>query len=77
MQWIEPMIFRQSRRVPTPADHNLAREQYPGLNREFYTAEPGDYFRVRLRSLLLAIADSPAIDKVLEQGIAYGKVGFV
>ena len=61
--------------MPTPADRTLAREQFPDLNREFYTAEPGDYFRCRLRSLLITISNSPAINEALKQGITYGKIG--
>jgi hypothetical protein len=61
--------------VPISADRNLAPEQFPDLNREFYAANPGDYFRCRLRSLVLAIADSPALDEVLEHGVTYGKIG--
>jgi hypothetical protein len=61
--------------MPPSADRDLAPGQFPDLNREFYAAEPGDYFRCRLRSLLLAVADSPALDEVLKQGITYGKIG--
>ena len=60
--------------MSTSPDRNVAPTQFPGLNREFYTAEPSDYFRRRLRSLLLAIAESPALNDVLVKGVTYGGI---
>lgn len=55
-----------------PADQDLAHEQFPDLNREFYQADPADYLARRARSVILAIADSPALDQVLADGVRYG-----
>jgi len=54
------------------ADHNLASEQFPELNREFYDANPADYVHRRLRGLIISISDSPAIHDALVQGVSYG-----
>lgn len=56
------------------ADHNLAPEQFPDLNREFYRADPTDYIQRRVRALVVSVADSPAIDKALRQGVSYGTI---
>lgn len=56
---------------PDP-DHNLAIEQFPPLNEEFYRAKPYDYFRQRLLSLLLIASDSEHVTSALRDGLSLG-----
>lgn len=56
---------------PDP-DHNLAAEQFPRLNEEFYRAKPYDYFRQRLLSLLLVASDSEHVSSALRDGLSLG-----
>jgi hypothetical protein len=60
----------QAAKAPT-ADHNLAPEQFPDLNRELYRADPTDYIQRRLRALIVSVTDSAAIDEALRQGVGY------
>lgn len=64
---------RQPPKAPS-ADHNLAPEQFPDLNREFYRADPTDYIQRRVRALVVSVADSSAIDEALRQGVSYGNI---
>lgn len=68
----------KARAAQTPkspsADHNLATDQFPGLNREFYRADPTDYIQRRLRALVISVAESPAIDGALKQGVHYRSI---
>lgn len=57
-----------------PEDQNLHPDQWDALNAEFYRAEPAAYFRRRLRYLVLAIADAPAVRAAQNEGIEYGEI---
>lgn len=58
---------------PDP-DHNLATEQFPQLNEEFYRAKPYDYFRQRLLSVLLIASDSEHVTSALREGLSLGVI---
>lgn len=53
-------------------DRLLAVENYDQLNRDFYKAEPADYFSTRLKLILLAAAKPEAVEALLADGIEYG-----
>ncbi len=53
-------------------DENLAVEQYPQLNREFYSAEPRRYFTSRFNLLMLAAGKPDALDQLMADGVTYG-----
>lgn len=57
--------------VPLSADANLSTGQFRDLNREFYEADPADYFGRRVQSLLLSVGDAPGLDQVLPNGVRY------
>ncbi|WP_326959280.1 hypothetical protein [Amycolatopsis sp. NBC_01286] len=60
-------------RVPgSSPDENLAVEQFPQLNREFYSAEPCRYFTYRLNLLMLAAGKPEALDQLMANGVTYG-----
>lgn len=63
--------------VTSPADVNLAPEQYPDLNRVFYEADPAEYLTRRVRSLLISIADAPALRVALAEGVSYRSIKLV
>jgi hypothetical protein len=55
-------------------DENLDPDQWADLNAEFYRAEPEAYFIRRLRYLVLAIADAPAVRAAQCEGVEYGEI---
>jgi len=57
-----------------PEDQLLAPEQFPELNREFYTARSGphDYIAARVRALYLGTSDSDAIAAAAAEGFQVG-----
>ncbi|GAA2476232.1 hypothetical protein [Streptomyces gobitricini] len=55
----------------TNPDEGLAVEQYPDLNRQFYSSDPVTYFRNRYYLLLLAASKADRLDQLLEEGINY------
>jgi hypothetical protein len=57
-------------RRPSP-EHNFAPAQFRDLNREFYLADPTDYLKRRVRALIISVADVPALDGALREGITY------
>jgi hypothetical protein len=62
---------KQKATRPNP-DHNLAVEQFPQLNEEFYRAKPYDYFEQRLLSLMLMASDSMHVTSALRDGLSVG-----
>lgn len=60
-----------ARPATAAADHNLAHEQFPDLNHEFYRADPTDYIQRRVRALVISVADSPALADALVLGVRY------
>jgi hypothetical protein len=57
-----------------PQDQNLHPGQWADLNREFYRADPSAYFRRRLRYLILAVVDVPAVREAQQGRIDFGKL---
>ncbi|MFJ3439880.1 hypothetical protein ACIPM2_01670 [Streptomyces sp. NPDC086081] len=55
----------------TNAAEGLAVEQYPDLNREFYSSDPVTYFRNRYYLLLLAASKADQLDQLLANGVSY------
>lgn len=58
--------------MTSAADRNLAPEQFPELNKEFYSADPEDYLDRRGIALMMAISNSPAIRDAAAEGLSYG-----
>jgi hypothetical protein len=59
---------------PRSEDQNLHPDQWDDLNREFYRADPEAYFLRRLRYLILAIVDVPAVRDAQSGTIEFGKL---
>jgi hypothetical protein len=59
---------------PRPEDQNLHPDQWDDLNREFYRADPAPYFLRRLRYLVLALVDLPAIREAQSGRIEFGEL---
>jgi hypothetical protein len=55
------------------ADETLAL-RYARLNREFYTADPADYFHVRWLMLVLLAGRAGAAIELFKDGVTYGNV---
>lgn len=55
-------------------DQDLAEEQFPLLNEQFYTSQPAAYFRKRLQLLILAAGAADEITELLAQGVRYEKL---
>lgn len=53
-------------------DTNLAAENYLGLNRAFYRAEPHTYLNGRMAHLVLAMAKPDELQALLDAGVEYG-----
>lgn len=60
--------------MPDEADHLLAPEQFHGLNREFYRANPAAYLDRRLSALLLTVGRPDEMAALLAEGVTYGKL---
>ena len=57
------------------ADADLATEQFTSLNDEFYNlAAPAEYFRFRLRTLLVLAGRADGVGRLIEEGIEYGPI---
>jgi hypothetical protein len=56
------------RKQPPGPDHLLARENFHGLNRQFYESRPQDYFDQRLTSLVLVAGGKGNELRQLAQG---------
>jgi len=54
------------------ADRDLVREQFPEMNREFYSTDPTRYFRTRLDSMMMVAARSDLMAKGLRESLAVG-----
>ena len=53
---------------------DVAAARYHQLNERFYDADPGDYFRIRLSTLLLVAGRSGDLLSLLQEGVAYGRI---
>ncbi len=60
--------------APRPEDQRLASAQFAELNRRFYGGNPAAYFRSRLHLLLLAAGRSEELDRLMVEGVQYGKL---
>ena len=63
---------------PVTDDHSAADEErgldakFDRLNRDFYTAEPADYFDIRLPSLMLLPERPDGVLTLSADGVTYG-----
>src|SRR4051812_38142436 len=57
-----------------PEDANLATENYPALNRAFYTAQPHEYLGTRLQHLIIEMAKPKELEALLRAGIETGSL---
>lgn len=55
-------------------DENLIAQQFPELNRKFYSSNPAAYFRSRLHLLMLAAGATDEINELLAKGVHYEKL---
>lgn len=55
-------------------DIDLAAENSPGLNRDFYRSEPHTHIRHRLSNLMLVAARDEELSQLLSQGVTFGLV---
>jgi hypothetical protein len=60
---------KQARARLREADRDLAVENFPELNREFYRVEPHEYFNHRLSLLLLAMGKPQELRSLIDAGI--------
>jgi hypothetical protein len=54
-----------------PEDTDLAPEQFPELNMQFYATNPASYFKRRLHLLLIAAGASDTVQELLTEGVRY------
>lgn len=52
-------------------DEDLATEQFPDLNRQFYASNPASYFRSRLQLLIMAAGATEQVGQLLVNGVQY------
>lgn len=64
---------RKNRERPS-ADHGLAVENYPELNRLFYGMSPHGYLRMRLRSLYLWLGNPDGMNDLLRSGVKFDEM---
>lgn len=57
-------------------DDNLAADNYADINRAYYTAEPADYFQVRLDNLLITAGAPGGRADVIRRGGSFGDLKF-
>lgn len=66
-------MTRRPRRIPPP---DLVPDQFPELNRRFYSSNPADYFRRRLYLLAVYAGARGELTDILSNGISYEKLRF-
>jgi hypothetical protein len=62
---------RPQQQVPEP---KLVPDQFPGLNQQFYSSNPAEYFRRRLHLLAIYAGASDGVVRLLAEGISYEKI---
>jgi hypothetical protein len=56
------------------ADEDITAARFQQLNERFYTADPADYFRVRLSTLVLVAGRAGDLLGLLKEGVEYGSI---
>lgn len=62
---------RSKQQAPEP---KLVPDQFPELNRQFYSSNPAEYFRRRLYMLAIYAGASDDVVRLLSEGISYEKI---
>ena len=60
--------------VTRPEDIDLAFENSPRLNADFYRSEPHVYIRHRLSNLMLVAAKDEELSRLLSEGVSFGLI---
>ena len=55
-------------------DEDVTAARYQQLNERFYNADPADYFRIRLSTLLLVAGRTGDLLGLLQEGVEYGRI---
>ncbi|OJG05568.1 hypothetical protein BG618_03167 [Pseudonocardia autotrophica] len=63
--------FMHDRSMASQADRDLAIEQFPEMNEDFYRADPEKYLDRRLSALMLTICNSPTTELAINSGLKY------
>jgi hypothetical protein len=56
------------------ADEDITAARFQQLNERFYTADPADYFRIRLSTLVLVAGRVEDLLGLLKEGVEYGRI---
>jgi hypothetical protein len=56
------------------ADEDITAARFQQLNERFYTADPADYFRIRLSTLVLVAGRAGDLLGLLKEGVEYGRI---
>jgi hypothetical protein len=60
--------------IMSEEDEDVTAARFQQLNKRFYTADPADYFRTRLSTLMLVAGRPGDLLGLLKEGVEYGRI---